>query len=141
MLHTTQVHVQYVYTYCKTLSRTRRATSNLLSTYLFPYTATHSTHVYVYSTTYSTFVQEKCTFVRASTRARNAYVYSTRIHATQYTATHSVVLSYFRGTRLQLHCCNSTQQGITYKKIDTTRTSTVSKYCTCTRLPKKKVNK
>ena len=42
--------------------------------------------------------------VRASTRARNAYVYSTRIHATQYTATHSVVLSYFRGTRLQLQC-------------------------------------
>ncbi len=128
----------YVYTYCKTLSRTRTVRVHQIYYQLIYFrTQLHTPRTCTCTVQRTVLSYRKS--VRASTRARNAYVYSTRIHATQYTATHSVVLSYFRGTRLQLHCCNSTQQGITYKKIDTTRTSTVSKYCT--RLPKKKVNK
>jgi len=130
----------YVYTYCKTLSRTRTVRVHQIYYQLIYFrTQLHTPRTCTCTVQRTVLSYRKS--VRASTRARNAYVYSTRIHARQYTATHSVVLSYFRGTRLQLHCCNSTQQGITYKKIDTTRTRTctVSKYCT--RLPKKKVNK
>ena len=123
----------YVYTYCKTLSRTRTVRVHQIYYQLIYFrTQLHTPRTCTCTVQRTVLSYRKS--VRASTRARNAYVYSTRIHATQYTATHSVVLSYFRGTRLQLHCCNSTQQGITYKKIDTTRTCTrtctVSKYCT-----------
>jgi hypothetical protein len=132
----------YVYTYCKTLSRTRTVRVHQIYYQLIYFrTQLHTPRTCTCTVQRTVLSYRKS--VRASTRARNAYVYSTRIHATQYTATHSVVLSYFRGTRLQRTTTLLQQYtaGDNLQKIRhyTYCTCTVSKYCT--RLPKKKVNK